>query len=292
MARRPPGPLVGRPKSLPQPQALVDRYPRRHQHGTKIRYLAGCRCRRCRRGNAEYKAKLNRDRKRYGPNDLVSTDKVLAHLRYLQTFGMGCQTVAKNARVAKTSLALIIYYGRKHIRRRSEARILAVRPTIEMLPLSAGIPADETFARIRQLLKWGYPRSIISWDALGNKAGALQIGCVNGEKSVTTVKKALAIRSFFDLVLAMRAAWGEGRIRRRHYVYWKPLRGRRPRIPTRERLELRPFAPTYDFTVLPIDIRRVMSIRGQIRKRIRKIEKEEHHHGRTKHAGQSARRAL
>lgn len=285
--RKPPGPPVGRPPDMAPASVLGLRHP----HGTKMRYLAGCRCLSCRRGNRDYERKLQRDRKLYGPNDLVSPERVLAHLRYLKTFGMGHKTVARHARVSKTSLAEIIWYGRKHIRRRSEARILAIQPTLETLPRNTNIPAAETVAKVHQLLKWGYTRRLISRDALGNASMAFQMGCVNGKTTATPVKKALAIRDFYELVLAMRRAWGEKRIRQRHYVYWKRERGRRPEIPTRDKLELRPFAVTYELNVMPIALKRVVNIRSAIRRQIGKMEREAANAG-SEHVGQSAGRVV
>jgi hypothetical protein len=246
----------------------------RHKHGTKMRYLAGCRCWRCRRGNAEYERKLNEARKLYGPNDLVSSARVLAHLLYLKTFGIGHKTIAKHARVAKTGLAEIIWSSKQHIRRRSEARILAIQPTLEILPRNVNIPVAKTMERIKQLIAWGYPKSLISQEGLGNEAGALQ---VNHSKSQnTTVRTALAIRSFYDLILTMRRIWQEkrGPIPTRQYVYWNKQRGRRPAAPILHRLELRNFAATYDYVYLwPKELKEASLLKNKLIKLYRERNK-------------------
>lgn len=277
--RRPPGLLIGRPSDLPPASVLG----LRHKHGTKMRYLAGCRCRRCRRGNAEYEARLARDRKLYGPNDLVSSARVLAHLRYLQTFGIGHKTVAKHARVAKTGLAEIIWYGKQHLRRRSEARILAVQPSLETLPLNVNVPARATVEKIQQLTRWGYPKALISRDGLGNKSIGLQIHSLKGKTSTTTVRTALAIGDFYALIVAMRRVWQERRraIPDRHYVYWKSRRGRRPASPKAKQLELRPFSATYDYLYLwPKELREVSSLNRKLRKLIQSRRKAHEQNGR------------
>jgi hypothetical protein len=273
MARRPPGRRLGRPSDLP-PASILGL---RHKHGTKMRYLSGCHCWRCRRGNADYEARLNRNRKLYGPNDLVSAERVLAHLRYLQTFGMGHKTVARHARVGKSSLAEIIWYGKQHLRRRNEARILAVRPSLDTLPSSAKIPAGPTVEALRQLLRAGYPKYLVNRDALGNSVpGQLQIHSLEGKTSSIQVKTVIRIRRFHALVAAMRRVWQEhrGAIPSRHYVYWKRRPGRRPFAPTIAWLELRRFAVTYDYNyVWPKELREASSLNNRIRKAIQKRAK-------------------
>jgi hypothetical protein len=245
-----------------------------------MRYLSGCRCWRCRRGNSEYEAKLKRDRELYGPNDLVSSSRVLAHLRYLQTFGIGHKTVAKHARVAKTGLAEIIWYGKQHVRRRSETRILAIQPSLDTLPRNINVPARETVERIHQLTRWGYPKSLISRDALGNYSGGLQVHSLKGKTSTTTVRTAVYIRDFYALILEMRRVWQEkhGPIPGRQYVYWKRHSGNRPHAPIASKLELRPFAQTYDYNELwSKELREASSLNHKLRKLYRLKSKETRH---------------
>lgn len=262
----------GRPPDL---KAAID-LGRRRPHGHKMRYMAGCRCLLCRRGNARYDAKMKRDRERYGPNDLVTTEKVLEHLAYLKSFGIGYKTVAKHARVSKTSLAGIIWYGRRHIRRRSMNRILAIVPSLNTLPRSVVIPATETQERLRQLTKWGYPYALIVRDGLGSVARGLQIHCMKFGKPDVMVKTAVKVRDFYALIVAMCKAWREsGRaIPARHYVYWKAMRGRRPEAPTAERLELRRFALTYDYAhVYSRELKEVMGLKWAVTRKLRELRK-------------------
>lgn len=240
-----------------------------------MRYLVGCRCRRCRNANRLYEQKLNRDRKLYGPNDLVSVDRVLAHLAYLKTFGMGHKTVAKHAKVAKTALAEIIWYDKKHIRRRSEARILAIEPTLDKLPRNVNVPAAETLQRIGRLVRWGYPKGLISVDALDNDSRALQVNKTRSK--FTTVRTAVQIRDFYELILRMRDTWQQTRrIPRRQYVYWKRhKKGRRPYKPSIGWLELRPFAASYNVNYLwPKELREISRLTRSLERQIREKGKE------------------
>jgi hypothetical protein len=193
-------------------------------------------------------------------------------LRYLQKFGIGHKTVANRAHVAKTGLAEIIWYRKKQLRRRAESRILAIQPTIENMPISEVLPAGETLARLKQLtIIWGYPKQLINRDAMKSAGCGLQIRSLDGETPNVTVKTALKIRTFFELVIAMRDVWQRerGAIPARHYVYWKRRRGRPPTKPTIARLELRPFARTYDRTyVYPQELKDVISIARQLKKQI------------------------
>lgn len=46
---------------------------------------------------------MNEKRRRYGPNNLMSTDRVRQHLRLLQQYGMGHKTVARHTGVGSTA---------------------------------------------------------------------------------------------------------------------------------------------------------------------------------------------
>lgn len=229
-----------RPADLRSAEELA----RKRPHGHKMRYMAGCRCKRCRKGNAAYDRQLRLNREQFGPNDLVSTREVRQHLENLQTYGIGHKTVAKHARVAKTVLAEILWYGKKQMRRRSARRVLAVQPTIDTLPKNAKVPADVTVAKIQQLIEWGYPKSLINKDGLGLHTCGLQIPSLEGKTKMVAAKTAVKIRNFFAAIETIRASWKvkRGVIPRNHYVYWK----RRASGP----LELRPFSRAYTYHYL------------------------------------------
>jgi hypothetical protein len=238
-----------------------------------MRYLSGCRCARCRRGNRLYKDKLARNRARFGPNDLVPVARVRAFLLAMQKQGVGYKTIAKQVGIGKTGLGVLIWPGtadRKHfIRRRTEAKVLSYTPTLDNLPKSNSIPAGETVSQVRQLERWGYPRSLITHAALKNRSDGLQIHAVHGTgRFVVMVRTAIGIRNFFDQVMAMREFWEErrGPIPRRHYVYWKEA----SYGTTIRSLELRPFARSYDLHYLyPRELKEIIALANQVQRAYR-----------------------
>jgi hypothetical protein len=253
-----------RPHDLPSCAQLGAKKP----HGHIMRYLAGCRCRRCRRGNCMYKEKLAENRRKFGPNDLVPVDRVRAFLLEMQKQGIGYKTIADHAGVARTSLGLIMWPGQEtknFLRRRTEAKVLAYVPALDNLPKSNCVPADETIARIRQLERWGYPRMLITRDALKNSSQGLQIRAVHGKgKFIVMVRTAIRIRDFFEQVEVMREFWEQrrGPIPRRRYVYWKE----NSFGTTIRSLELRPFAVTHDYNYLfPAELKEVMRLTNRVR---------------------------
>jgi hypothetical protein len=178
---------------------------------------------------------------------------------------MGVKTVAKHARVSKTGLAEIVWYGKKLMRRRSEARVLAVQPTLDTLPRHLNIPAAETLSKIEQLIRWGYPKSLISQHGMGAATVGLQIRSLNGKIPTVTVKTAVKIRDFFAEIEGIRRAWQErrGAIPRGHFVYWKRSK-RSCRI---QELELQPFARTYNYNyIYPPELKEVMRLANKLKR--------------------------
>jgi hypothetical protein len=265
-----------RPLDLRSAQQLAQGKP----HGHKMRYMAGCRCSRCRAGNAAYERQLAEKRRLLGPNDLVSTDRVRAHLKFLQGFGMGHKTVAKHAGVGKTALAAILWYGKQQMRRRSEARVLQVEPTIDRLPKNTKIPAAETAAKIEQLVAWGYPKLLINRDGLGLESGGMQIRAAAGKTSTVAVKTALKIRTFFSNVERIRELWTSrrGAIPKRQYVYWK---GRSNRFRLSD-LELRPVGRAYSYHyIYPPELKSTIRLANEFKRAYRKRKRDEQQRRRT-----------
>ena len=254
-----------RPTDLPSAKQLGMRKP----HGHKMRYMAGCRCAPCKRANSRYEKKMARDRKLYGPNNLVPVDRVRAFLLEMQKQGIGYKTIAKTVGIGKTGLGILIWPGKEtkqFIRRRTEAKVLAYEPSLDNLPKSNCVPAEETVGKIRQLERWGYPRTLITQEGLRNASGGLQIRAANGKgKFVVMVRTAISIRDFFEQVVAMRDFWEErrGPIPRRHYVYWKEG----SYGTTIRSLELRPFAVSYDYHHLyPAELKELMALTNRVKR--------------------------
>lgn len=113
--------MTKRPDDLPSIQQLATGKP----HGHKMRYVAGCRCWRCKRGNREYENKIRENRRLHGPNDLVPVDRTRTFLQKMQAVGIGYMTIARHVGVGKTALGEILWAGKTthiQIRRRTETK--------------------------------------------------------------------------------------------------------------------------------------------------------------------------
>jgi len=160
-----------RPASLPPPEVLRDR----HDHGTRVRYVLGCRCDACRRANTTYAVARYRAQRIAGDwNGLVPAAAARKHLVALSRRGVGLKSVAATSDVPKTTLAAIKARRRVQIRARTERRILSV---------DAGargdgslVSARRTWLLIHRLPEEGYTRGELA-RRLGSraKAPALQI---------------------------------------------------------------------------------------------------------------------
>lgn len=143
-------------------------------HGTRARYVQGCRCAECRAANAAY----NRAREkalRYGlvePNPLVPADEVRAHLKKLSAAGVGRKTVAKLSGVQATQIVRLRKGITKHIRQLTARRILAV--TADQAADNARVDAARTRRQIAELRAEGFSRAAIV-RALGMKSDNLPI---------------------------------------------------------------------------------------------------------------------
>jgi hypothetical protein len=91
------------------------------QHGTRSRYVGGCRCDDCRQANAAH-AKATRKR-----TPLVPVEPVVVHLRTLQAAGASRARIARAARVAESTLDRIARQPGTRMHPRLAARILRVR---------------------------------------------------------------------------------------------------------------------------------------------------------------------
>lgn len=129
------------------------------EHGTRYRYVSGCRCADCTAANRDYA----RRRDVYGWSERVAADWADAapareHIAALQAKGMGYKRVAEVAGLSVSTLHAIIWgkhgYPAKRILRRNLDAILAV----EFDPAgSAVIDPTGTVRRIRALQAMGWP---------------------------------------------------------------------------------------------------------------------------------------
>lgn len=155
-------------------------------HGTRIKYLAGCRCDDCRQANCAYAKERARAIRAGEWNGFVSAAKARRHIHKLSALGVGKRSIATCTDIATSIIDGIKNGTRKKIRARTEKLILAV--TKDMLPQSALIDAAPTWVLINQLLAEGYTKSELAL-SLGYKSPALQI-----KKNMVTTRIAEAVK--------------------------------------------------------------------------------------------------
>lgn len=176
------------PKGLKQASELA----KDKEHGTRIKYKAGCKCLLCRAANSRYESERIKARKNGEWNGLVSAKNAREHILYLSRFGIGYKTVADVAGITTSTIFKIRQGKRKQLRAENEKAILAIDETA--LPDSAIIPAKTTWVQIRWLLREGFTEKELA-TRLGYKNGVLQIG-----KERVTAKTAMKIEKFYNSI--------------------------------------------------------------------------------------------
>lgn len=143
----------------------------RFAHGTRSRYVKGCRCDACTVANREYAKGRYHAQKAGLSNGLVKADDARAHLALLRRCGVGLRTVADVAGVGRSVL--------QRITRGLRARADVVRRVLEVGPEAAGdgayVPASRAWSAIGKLLALGLTRGEIA-QGIGKESAALQLG--------------------------------------------------------------------------------------------------------------------
>lgn len=119
---------------------------REAKHGTRTRYVQGCRCDKCKRANAIYRAEFRArekegeivDRRGTRPGR-VDVAETLAAIVSARSVGVSLARIAKRSRVSETTLSKIVT-GKS--RRTTEAHARAIIRACTSLHESASIPAE------------------------------------------------------------------------------------------------------------------------------------------------------
>jgi hypothetical protein len=159
-------------------------------HGTRIKYMGGCRCADCRGANASNERVRAQARKNGDWNGIVSAAPARAHIKKLARLGLGRRAVALVSDVRDKTIQEIKLGRKTRIRARSARRILDVTP--DMHCDKALVPAQRTWSLIRRLLDEGYTRARLA-KLLGYTTRALQI-----HKSHVTARNALRVEQLYE----------------------------------------------------------------------------------------------
>lgn len=144
-----------------------------HPHGTRIKYVGGCRCADCRAANSRYECERSRLRKHGDSNGIVSAATARAHILSLRAQGVGRRSIGAASDVSNAVLTDIIAQRKTQIRACTERKILAV--TRDMAGDHALVAAAPTHRLIRELLAEGYTEAQLA-ARLGMKTPRLQLG--------------------------------------------------------------------------------------------------------------------
>lgn len=161
----------------------------RKPHGTRLRYMAGCKCVPCRAANSNYETGRGRLRRLGLANGLVDAGKARRHMLNLTRFGVGRRTIRLRTGISDTVLQKVRSGKRQRIRALTERAILSV--THRDKRGGANIRATDTWERINWLLEEGFTKARIARE-LGRKMPALQL-----QKEFVTVKNAKAVEALW-----------------------------------------------------------------------------------------------
>ncbi|MCW5959306.1 MAG: hypothetical protein KIS76_04035 [Pyrinomonadaceae bacterium] len=161
-------------------------------HGTRLRYMSGCKCVPCKAANSTYEVGRAKARKNGEWNGIVPADRARRHIAHLSKVGIGYKTVADIAGMAHSTVFKIQSGRRKNLRKQNESAILSIDETA--LPDSALVDARPTWKKINWLLEGGFTKKSLA-RALGYKAPAIQF-----RKSKIRAKTALKIEQFYNRI--------------------------------------------------------------------------------------------
>lgn len=142
-------------------------------HGNRLRYMAGCKCFRCRRSNSDYERERQAARLAGDWNGIVPASAARAHLIKLARAGVGRRAVGVVTDISDSILHEIRQRRRLNIRARTERKILAVT-ALAARSDRAKVPAVVAWHLIGKLLKEGFTKAGLA-KLLGYRSPALQL---------------------------------------------------------------------------------------------------------------------
>lgn len=164
-------------------------------HGTRSKYVQGCRCVNCRAANSAY-YKARRMRKPLRRKETVDATRAREFLSLLSEAGVGRNSVHAVCGVGKRLLWEIASGKAKRIFCSTEARILAVKAN-EARPRGANVEAEVTLQQIHALLKEGFTRGDLA-DRLHRFSDRLRIGEGKGK---VRLENALKVNKLYQALM-------------------------------------------------------------------------------------------
>jgi hypothetical protein len=158
--------------------------------GTRLQYMAGCKCFKCRSANSAYERERLAARKAGDWNGIVDAKKARQHLLALRKKGVGRDAVRAASDVACSVIQQIARGEKTRIRARTERKILAVTPACR--EDGALVSAKPTWRLVALLLDEGFTKLRIARE-LGQKGNGLQLG-----KKMITVRNAARVERLFN----------------------------------------------------------------------------------------------
>jgi hypothetical protein len=140
-------------------------------HGDRLRYLAGCKCFKCRRANSAYEAQRKVARADGDWNGIIDAAPARRHILKLSRLGVGRHQVAAASDVASSIVCGIRSGARRRARARTVRKILAV--TTGCRADNSYVKAAPTWRLINALLKEGFTKARLARE-LGYKSPAIQ----------------------------------------------------------------------------------------------------------------------
>lgn len=163
-------------------------------HGTRLKYMGGCKCMLCRAANSRYETERAVARKNGDWNGIVDASAARRHVLKLSKSGVGYKSVADAASVGHT-IVLEVRTGRRlRIRARTERSILAV--TKAAYAGGALLDGDPTWRKINKLLAEGFSKAELA-RRLGFKSPAIQF-----KRFEVTGKTAARVDRFYRTIMA------------------------------------------------------------------------------------------
>lgn len=164
-------------------------------HGTRLKYLGGCRCLPCRAANARYESLRIRARRAGDWNGMVSAGRARRHLLALARSGVGRRTVADISGVPQSTVHQIRSGRRRRIRARTERHIFLVNS--RAMNEARLVPADRAWRMISRLLDEGFSKAEIA-RRLGYRFPALQLN-----RRRVTARTAVRVERFYRRIMVV-----------------------------------------------------------------------------------------